>query len=83
MNGHQNANRIITKPPSFDRMIEISRTLSKGILHVRVDLYDINGHIYFGELTFSHLSGFVPFQPEEWDYTFGSWLQLPNLKKES
>lgn len=79
INGHQNANRTIPKPASFDRMIAIARKLSEGIPHVRVDLYDINGRIYFGELTFSHFSGFVPFQPEEWDYTFGSWLKLPNI----
>lgn len=81
--GHPNSSANIAKPKSFDRMIEISRILSKGIPHVRVDLYDINGHIYFGELTFSHFSGFVPFQPEEWDYTFGAWLQLSTIIKES
>ena len=83
INGHQNANRTIPKPASLDRMIAVARKLSEGIPHVRIDLYDINGYIYFGELTFSHMSGFAPFQPEEWDYTFGSWLELPNPNKES
>ena len=82
VNGHQNANRAIPKPASFDKMIKIALVLSKGIPQVRVDLYDINGHVYFGELTFSHFSGFVPFQPEEWDYTFGSWLELPQFPTE-
>ncbi len=76
-NGHENANKVINKPENFDFMIEIARKLSKGIPHVRVDLYNINGRIYFGELTFFHWGGMVPFVPEEWDYTFGSWIKLP------
>ena len=36
-----------------------------------------NGKIYFGELTFSHWSGMMPFDPEEWDYKFGEWINLP------
>lgn len=59
---------------------ELAAKLSKGIPHVRVDLYDINSHIYFGEMTFSHWSGFVPFVPAEWDTTFGSWIKLPTTK---
>ena len=80
INGHPNAHRDIDKPAVFEKMIDIARILSKGIPHVRVDLYDINGNVYFGELTLSHFSGFVPFQPESWDYTFGSWLELPTIK---
>ena len=58
-------------------MKELAAKLSEGLPEVRVDFYDINGQIYFGELTFFHYSGFTPFEPEEWDYTFGSWIQLP------
>jgi hypothetical protein len=80
-NGHPNATKTITKPAGFEHMKALAATLSQGIPHVRVDLYDINGAIYFGEFTFTHWSGFVPFNPEEWDYTFGSWLTLPAKKK--
>lgn len=45
------------KPENFDRMVEISRKLSADFDYVRVDLYDINGKVYFGELTFSPASG--------------------------
>jgi len=76
-NGHENATKKIDKPLNFELMIEIARKLSKGIPHVRVDLYNVNGRIYFGELTFFHWGGMVPFVPEEWDYTFGSWIKLP------
>ena len=61
-------------------MKELAAILSKGIPQVRVDFYEVNGRIYFGELTFSHWSGMVPFDPEEWDYTFGSWIKLPKGK---
>lgn len=75
--GHPLATKEIKKPAGFEEMKEIARKLSKGIPHVRVDLYDINGKIYFGELTFFHFSGNVPFEPEEWDYKIGEWLKLP------
>ncbi len=78
-NGHPNSNKMMKKPENYDKMVEISEKLSLGIPHVRVDLYNINGRIYFGELTFFHWSGLVPFVPEEWDYTFGSWLMLPDV----
>ena len=58
-------------------MLALAAKLSFGIPHVRVDFYNINGKIYFGELTFFHWSGLVPFEPEEWDYKLGSWLELP------
>ena len=58
-------------------MVRLAKLLSKGMPHVRVDFYDINGKIYFGEFTFFHFSGNVPFEPDEWDYRVGEWLQLP------
>ena len=42
-----------------------------------IDLYVINGQVYFGELTFYHFSGFTPFVPLEWDYKFGEHIVLP------
>lgn len=75
--GHPLATKEIKKPRGFEDMKRIAAILSKGMPHVRVDLYDINGHIYFGELTFFHFSGNVPFEPEEWDYKIGNWLKLP------
>ena len=76
-NGHPNATTPPEMPVNFEKMKELAGKLSKGIPHVRVDFYECNGRVYFGELTFSHWSGMVPFEPEEWDYTFGSWIDLP------
>lgn len=77
-NGHPNSTKPINKPIGFDKMKELAAKLSQGEPHLRVDFYDINGQIYFGELTFFHWSGMMPFEPEEWDYTFGEWIKLPN-----
>lgn len=67
----------VRKPDTFDKMIELARVLSKGMPHVRVDFYEVDGKLYFGELTFYHFSGFMPFEPPEWDKTFGDWIKLP------
>lgn len=75
--GHPWATKEVRKPAGFEQMVSIAERLSQGFRHVRVDLYDINGRIYFGELTFFHFSGNVPFEPAEWDYKIGQWLQLP------
>jgi len=77
-NGHPNANILPVKPKSFEKMKDLASRLSKNIPHVRVDFYDINGKIYFGELTFFHFSGFVKFEPEKWDNKLGDYLTLPN-----
>lgn len=76
--GHPNADVPIAKPRGFERMKALAEKLSAGIPHVRVDFYSVNGKVYFGELTFSHFAGFVPFQPEKWDEVFGEWIILPN-----
>ena len=76
-NGHPNADILPGKPVSFEKMKQLAEKLSKNIPHVRIDLYDVNGKILFGEMTFFHWSGMIPFEPQEWDYKFGSWIQLP------
>lgn len=76
LNGHPNADDRPTRPSNFEEMLEIAKKLSQGFPHVRVDLYNINGKIYFGELTFFHFSGIVPFEPNIWDYKFGEYIKL-------
>ncbi len=79
--GHDHAKNIPAKPKNFDLMKQIAEQLSKGIPHVRVDLYDIGDKVLFGELTLFHFSGMVPFEPKEWDKKFGDMLTLPNNNK--
>ena len=78
--GHEHAKRLPTKPRCFEEMKKIAAKLSKGIPHVRIDLYEVGGKVFFGEMTFFHFSGFTPFVPEEWDYRFGEMLVLPQDK---
>ena len=68
-----------TIPNNYKDMLELAKKLAKDFLFVRVDFYNVNNTIYFGELTFFHFSGNVPFEPEEWDYKIGEWLKLPKI----
>ena len=79
--GHPNADTLPSKPANFEKMKELAGMLSEGFAHVRVDLYEINGAVYFGEMTFYHFSGVEPFDPPEWDDIFGSWLELPERRQ--
>ena len=78
INGHPNASEIPEKPITFDEMKSIAKVLSQGFPHIRVDLYEINGVVYFGEITFYHFGGWVPMKPLKWETIFGDWLELPN-----
>ena len=78
---YPNSQKKIEKPINFDKMIELAKTLSQGLHHLRVDFYEVNGKLYFGELTFYHFSGFQPFLPEKWDKIFGEWLEIPIKNK--
>ena len=80
-NGHPNAEIPPEKPVCFDEMRELAEKLSTGIPHLRVDFYEVNGRVYFGELTFSHWSGMTPFDPPEWDEKLGEWIGLSKLEK--
>lgn len=77
--GHPNAKVLPQKPVLFEEMLKIASTLSKGIPSVRVDLYEINGKVYFGEMTFTHWGGFMPFTPPEWDTIIGDYIKLPKV----
>ena len=75
--GGPNSEKVLSKPSCMDEMVKLASILSQNIPHVRVDLYDIDGKIYFGELTFFDSSGMAKFEPETWDHIFGSWIKLP------
>jgi len=75
--GHPNAEVLPEKPKDIDKMRELTEILSKGLPHVRVDFYYVEEKIYFGEITFYHNAGLVPFAPEEWDLKLGELFALP------
>ena len=76
VNIHPNADKPIKKPAMFEEMKEIAAKLSKGMRCVRIDLYELNGKIYFGEYTFFHGGGFRLFEPLEWERRLGDWIDL-------
>lgn len=65
------------KPENFELMKAFAAKLSEGTPQLRVDFYEVDGKVYFGEMTFFHCSGMAPFHPEAWDRTFGDWVTLP------
>ena len=69
--------RDIKKPSNIKEMIEIAEDLSKPFPYVRVDLYNVNNHIIFGELSFYDGSGYMTFEPDDFDYILGKELVLP------
>lgn len=66
----------LQKPPKFDEMKKIAEMLSKDFPHVRVDLYNIDGQIYFGELTFYDGSGYMSFTPDSFDEDMGNKFDI-------
>lgn len=78
---HQDRSVVPPKlPDTFNEMRRLAEILSKDIPHVRVDFYEIEGRILFGEMTFFSSSGTNPFCPEEWNIRAGSWITLPERK---
>lgn len=66
------------KPKNLEEMLDVASKLSKGFEHVRIDLYNIDGKIHFGEMTFFHGAGvYSTYRPKEFDLLIGSWFQLP------
>ena len=68
------------RPGGFGKMVEIAKELSEGIPHLRIDLYNIPGKIYFGEFTFFQDSGFVAFLPKQKNIQLGEWFSLPQKR---
>lgn len=68
------------KPDNYDEMIDLAVKLSSGIPELRVDFYEVNKHIFLGELTFFSSGGFDSTITEEADYLLGSKLVLPDSK---
>lgn len=74
---HGNSKEKIEKPENHELMMSLAAELSKDIPFVRIDFYEVEGIVYFGEITFYPASGFEGFKPEEWDCKLGEWIELP------
>lgn len=70
------------KPQRLEQMVGIAETLGKDFGFVRVDLYEVDGQVYFGELTFTPSAGYMPFEPPEIDAQLGAAWETSNLNCE-
>ncbi len=70
----------IERPENFQKMVEYAGRLSQPFELCRVDLYNIDGQIVFGEITYFHGSGCNEFSPESWDRRLSSWVNLDSDK---
>lgn len=73
---HGNSTKKILKPQNLELMCKLANKLTKAMIFARVDFYNINGKVYFGEITFYPASGFDGFQPNTWDRKLGELLNL-------
>ena len=75
---YTNSDKEIRKPKNFDKMIQLSEKITQyfKLKHARIDFYEVDGELYFGEITFYHFSGLQPFKPKEWDEKIGNLLVL-------
>lgn len=76
VNIHPQSGEVIEKPECFDEMKEIAAKCSKGMKFVRIDLYEIDGKVYFGEFTFFHGGGFWPMHPDHWEKDLGDLIRI-------
>ena len=73
---YPNSGVLTPKPVNYERMIAIAEKVSAGIPFLRVDFFEVEGKLYIGELTFYPGCGFEEFNPREWDYVLGDWIDL-------
>ena len=76
-NIHIQADKPIARPENLELMKSLAGKLSEGLSQARIDFYEVNGKVYFGEITLFHAAGFSTFHPETWDRTFGDLIELP------
>lgn len=76
VNIHPQSEHAISKPQTFEQMKELAARLSQGLKFVRIDLYEINGKVYFSEFTMFHAGGFWPVSPEVWEQKLGDLIRI-------
>lgn len=78
---HEQFEEPYPRPKNFEKMLDIAKILSEDFPFVRVDLYNVDGKIYFGELTFYPWTGYVQFTPDEFDFTLGKLMDCSSFCK--
>lgn len=82
-NNHPNMKERIPRPQCYDTMLMLAENIAKFVNNpfVRVDFYQVDGKVYFGEVTFYPEGGLGRFSPIEWDYVMGEWIKLDGISE--
>lgn len=80
-NRHPGYEGLIPRPECLDEMLEVARKLAQGLRHIRIDLYEAEGRVYFGEMTFFHGFGMEVFRPRAFEEHLGSLIALSGEEK--
>lgn len=75
-NGWKKTDYELKKPSNFDEMVKFAEDLADEFPFVRVDLYDIDGKIYFSEMTFTPAKGTLILDDDKCDFEMGEWLDI-------
>ena len=75
--GFPNSENPLPRPKTLPDMLWAAAVLSAGFPTLRTDFYEVNGRVYFSEITFYTDSGLCPFEPPSWDLLLGTWTRLP------
>ncbi len=78
---HPNNKKVPHKPVNYELMRTFAEKLSKGFPHMRVDFYEVNGEVYFGEITLYDMAGYLKIHPDKWETRFGKLIKLPKKRK--
>lgn len=71
----------VTIPDNIDQMISIVEKLCKGYQHIRIDLYNVDGHIYFGEMTFYSSAGLINIYSQDYSNYLASLIDIHAVEK--
>lgn len=80
-NGWKKREEGVPVPSNWNEMVQLAEEMAKDFPFVRVDLYNIDGKIYFSELTFTPAKGTLIFDDDKADYEIGKWLDIKNYLK--
>ena len=81
INFPNNTKKKIDRPCKLDDLLNLSRVLSRGLIHVRTDFYLINNQVYFGEMTFYHGAGYERIVPDTFHEYMGELIELPDNER--
>jgi len=79
-NGWKKTDYPLKKPSNFEKMVEVAEKLASKFPFVRVDLYNINGKIYFSEMTFTPAKGTLILDDDKCDFEMGKWLDISKYR---